>query len=119
MHLNSHSDLSITLSTESDQKPTLLQLLSFPGKSEQINIPERIGTHCKTFGIFLLKDENGAKVESIAKEESTMTDMNLKILSKWLQGQGIQPPTWNTVIKVLRQSNNLALAEEIASVITP
>lgn len=48
-----------------------------------------------------------------------MTDMSLKILSKWLQGGGIQPPTWNTVIKVLRQSNLAVLAEEIASVITP
>ena len=114
-----HSDLSNILSTESDQKPTLLQLLCFPGKSGNINIPERIGTHYKTFGIFLLNDENGAKVESIAKEESTMTDMSLKILSKWLQGEGIQPPTWNTVIKVLRQSNLAVLAGEIASVITP
>ena len=107
------------LLTESDQKPTLPQLLNFTGKSGKINIPERIGAHYRTFGILLLNDENGAKVESITKEESTMTDMNLKILSKWLQGEGIQPPTWNTVIEVLRQSNNLALAEEIASIVTP
>ena len=46
-----------------------------------------------------------------------MTDMSLKILSKWLQGEGIQPPTWNTVIEVLRKSNLAALADEIASVI--
>ena len=70
------------------------------------------------FGIFVLNDDNGAKIESIIKEETTMTYMSLKILSKWLQGEGIQPPTWNTVIKVLRQSNLAVLAEEIASVIT-
>ena len=114
-----HSDLSNILSTESDQKPTLPQLLNFPGKSGKINIPERIGTNYRTFGILLLNDENGTKVASITKEESTMTDISLKILSKWLQGEGTQPLTWNTVIKVLTQSNLTVLADQVASVITP
>ena len=107
------------LSTGSDYKPTLPLLLRFPGKSGEINIVERIGTTYNKFGIFLLNDESGVKVESIAKEESKVVDMSLKILSKWLQGEGIQPPTWSTLIQVLRQSNLAVLADEIASVITP
>ena len=106
------------LSTESGGKPTLPQLLNFPGKSGEINIPERIGAHYKTFGIFLLQDETGAKIVSIiAEEEGKLVHINLKILSKWLQGEGIQPPTWSTIIKVLKESYLGVLAEEISSVI--
>ena len=105
------------LSTESGGKPTLSQLLNFPGKSGKINIPEKIGTHYKTFGIFLLKDDNGAKVESIAKEEGESIHISLKILSKWLQGEGMQPPTWSTIIEALKMSNLGVLAKDVRAVI--
>ena len=105
------------LSTESDGKPTLPQLLNFPGKSGEINILERIGTQYKTFGIFLLKDDNGAKVDCIAKEEGESIQISIKILSKWLQGEGMQPLTWSTVIQALKMSNLGALAEDIRAVI--
>ena len=103
------------LSTEYDGIPTLPLLLNFPGKKGRINIPERIGTYQKIFGIILLKDESGAKIEIIAKEK----DMNLTILSRWLQGDGKQPPTWSTLIEALNESNLGALAEEIKTVIEP
>ena len=107
----------ICLLTESDDEPTLSQLLNFPGKRGKINIPERIGTNYKTFGIFLLNDGNGAKVESIAKEEGELIHISLKILSKWLQGEGMQPPTWSTIIEALKMSNLGALAKDIRAVI--
>ena len=106
------------LSTDSNSKPTLPLLLSFPGKSGEINILERIGTTYKIFGIFLLNDASGAKIESITKEESQVADMTLKILSRWLQGEGMQPQTWSTLIKVLRKSKLSDLANEIETVIT-
>ena len=77
-----------------------------------------IGTTYKRFAIFLLNDENGAKVESITKEESQVEEMSLKILSRWLQGEGVQPQTWSTLIKVFRQSKLSDLADEIETVIT-
>ena len=104
------------LSTESDDKPTLPQLLKFPGKGGKINIPERIGTNYRLFGIFLLKDDNGAKVESITEEERKVHDISLTILSKWLQGEGMQPPMWRTLIEVLKDSNLGVLAKEIEAV---
>ena len=105
------------LSTESDGKPTLLQLLHFPGKSEEIDIPERISVHYKTFGIHLLKDDNGAKIDSLAKDEGESILITLKILSRWLQGEGMQPPTWSTITEALKKSKFGVLAEEISSVI--
>ena len=56
------------LSTESGSKPTLPQLLNFPGKSGGINIPESIGVHYKTFGIFLLKMIMGPKLTLLPKK---------------------------------------------------
>ena len=82
-----------------------------------MNIPERIGANYKSFGIFLLKDDDGGKVESITKQEDTVHDMRLAILSKWLQGEGMQPPTWSTLIEVLKDSNLGVLAKEIETVI--
>ena len=94
------------------------QLLSFPGKSGEVNIPEKMGTNYKTFGILLLQDDNGAKIDSIiAKEEGESIHISLKILSKWLEGEGMQPPMWSTIIEVLKKSNLGVLAEEISSVI--
>lgn len=43
-----------------------------------------------------------------------MRDMSLTILSKWLQGEGMQPQPWSTVLK---ESNLHVLAEEIKAVI--
>ena len=105
------------LSTESGGKPTLPQLLNFPGKSGEINILEKIGTNYTTLGIFLLNDDNGAKVESIAKEKGESIQISIKILSKWLQGEGMQPLTWSTITEALKMSNLGALAEDIRAVI--
>ena len=88
-------------------------LLNFPGKSGKINILEKIGTNYTTFGIFLLKDDNGAKVESIAKEKGESIYISIKILSRWLTGEGVQPKTWSTIIEALKMSNLGALAEDI------
>ena len=77
-----------------------------------------MGTNYKTFGIHLLQDDNGAKIDSIiAKEEGELIHISLKILSRWLQGEGMQPPMWSTIIEVLKKSNLGVLAEEISSVI--
>ena len=90
--------------------------MKFPGKSGNINIPEKIGTNIQTFGILLLKDENGDKVEAITKEESKVKDVSLTILKKWLRGEGMQPTTWKTLIDVMRDSDLGVLADEIEAV---
>ena len=54
------------------------QLLNFPGKSGEINILEKMGTNYKTFGIHLLKDETGVKIDSIAKEEGESIHISMK-----------------------------------------
>lgn len=65
----------------------------------------------------MLKDDNGTKIESIAKEEGESIHISLKILKKWLKGEGMGPPTWSTLIKALNESKLGALAEDIKTTI--
>ena len=58
----------------------------------------------------------GLKID-IAKEGGKSIHISLKILSKWLQVEGMQLPVWRTIIEVLKKSNLGVLPEEISSVI--
>lgn len=86
-------------------------MLKFPGRSGEINIPRTIGTNYLTFGILLLCDEDGTKVDAVAEKHGA-----LGILKSWVQGEGQQPVTWRTLVQVLKDSNFTALAEEIEDV---
>ena len=96
-------------------KPTLPNLISFQRHHEakRINIPQLIGIKFREFGILLLEDDQGSLVEIIIHERcSRAVDINLIILQKWLQGTG-KPPTWSSLIEVLRDIELNVLANDI------
>ena len=98
------------------EKPTLQQLLVFPGPQKKIKVHEQIGIKYYELGAFLLDDDTGAIVKAIAQEYSNNADnINKEILSKWLQGMGKQPVTWNTLIEVLRDIDLNSLANDVES----
>ena len=115
-----HTSLLLTITfftpIPTDTKPVLPQLLKFPGKSGIINIPEKIGPNVQTFGILLLEDENGAKVDAITKEEKQVKDVVLTILKKWLRGEGVRPVTWRTLIQIMRDSEFDELANDVEAI---
>ena len=87
--------------------------MSFPGKSENINIPQEIGTKYRMFGILLLEDKTAAEVAAIVKEHrENATDINLEILRLWIGGKG-KPLSWNTLISVLKDIGLGTLASDI------
>ena len=97
-------------------KPTLQQLLAFPGAKEKIKVHEQIGIKYYELGVFLLDDKNGVKVEAIAlKHSNNAENISQEILSKWLRGMGKQPVTWSTLIEVLRDMDRNGLANDIES----
>ena len=63
-----------------------------------------IGTDLLALGILLLDDDDGRKCGSLG------------ILKSWVQGEGLQPVTWRTLVQVLRESNFTDLAGEIEGV---
>ena len=95
-----------------DGKPTMPILLDFPGN---INIVQQIGTKYIVFGTFLLNDDNQIRVTTLARQFcNEANEINMAILREWLQGSGVKPVTWGTLVEVLKKCR-LDLAEKIES----
>ena len=88
--------------------------LTSTSRRRVINIPQKIGTKYRPFGILLLEDDDGDLVEAIVHDEmpNGVLNINLTILRKWLKGTG-KPPTWASLIEVLRDIDLKALASDI------
>ena len=95
-------------------KPKLGELLSFKGIEKTFNVAELVGTKYSKLGIFLLKDDTGAIVEAVKQEHLLNSEeINIAILSQWLQGKGAQPVAWLTLIDVLRKIGLGTLSDDI------
>ena len=96
--------------------PQLLTLQG--GKDKSINIVEAIGNQWRVVGIVLLNDESGAIVDSIADEfRGNARNINLEILKRWLQGEGLPDRTWRAILGVLRVHCG-ALADRVEEALT-
>ena len=83
----------------------------FPASGGDINIIQEIGTSYYNFGIFLLNDENGAKVKGFKHEHQlNAEDITRAIFTTWLQ-EGVRE--WSTLVAVLRKAKLGALAEKV------
>ena len=91
--------------------PAMPKLLNFKAGTQYLNIPREIGTSYTEFGIHLLQDTNGVRVHSLEHElHRAADDINRRILQEWLEGRGISPVSWATLIDTLRtiELNELA-----------
>ena len=100
-------------------KPTLPKLLKFPPECSSphcINIASRIGNKYWKLGILLLEDDTGHVVDAIVHEHHQDTEqVTLKILQLWINGAGLQPVSWATLIQVLHDVQLNALAKELSN----
>ena len=93
------------------------ELITFPGRNGKTDISEQIGINYKRFGILLLDDSNGVRVDAIEKKHhEAAKEINLEILSKWVNGSGKQPVTWKTLVDILFEIGLTALADDIKAV---
>ena len=99
-------------------RPTLPELLKFTcTNGRMISIPVEISTKYLQFGVLLLEDSTGSRVETIAHEHrNNAKQINTEILQQWLTGRGKQPVTWATLVEVLRNIEFRTLAYEIEAV---
>ena len=95
----------------------MMELIRFRGRSRRINIPQEIGTKCYQFGVLLLKDETGARIETVIRKHlNDAEQINMEIFKLWFAGEGEQPVTWETLVEVLRDVELTTLASDIADV---
>ena len=77
------------------------ELLSLSVK--KVNVAVEVGVRYSRFGILLLNDANGAIVQALEMEHRWNAErINMAILQRWLQGMGVKPVTWSTLVDVLR-----------------
>ena len=94
---------------------TLPELINFKTQSSSINVIREIGVHYHLLGPVLLKDDNGRVTEAIKDQyHHNATLINQEILKMWLNGTGLQPIEWSTLISALEQIELPALARTIA-----
>ena len=110
------SELSFIIPLTGDQ-PTLNELIKFQGRTGRINIPQEIGTNFTNFGILLLNEQRGNRIDSIIHEcRDNPEKITLRIFQEWIAGRGKLPVSWDTLIEVLRDIDLGTLADDIAAV---
>ena len=92
----------------------MLECTRFQGLGRTINIPQEIGSNYYYFGLHLLNDPNGTRVQNIEhKHREDAERINTEILREWATGRGKKPVTWKTLTEVLRDIELGTLANEI------
>ena len=75
----------------------------------RLEIPQGVGGNCYTFGIFLLNDQTGGKVDAFRSEyHGDAEGVVRRILREWLEGKGV-PVTWGSLIKALKDAKLFAI----------
>ena len=80
----------------------------------RLKLHKEVGANYTTFGVLLLDDETGSRVTAIEKEcQKHADDVTIRILQEWLEGKGLQPVIWETLVQTLRDTGLSALADKV------
>ena len=78
-------------------------MCQIPGKREK---NQEIGIKYHDFGLFLLEDDTGARIHSIAhKYMNDAEQISMEVFQQWITGRGKHPVSWKTITKVLHATN--------------
>ena len=90
----------------SGERPTLPELL-------RLKVHQEVGANYSTFGIILLNDRTGSRVQSLKQAcLGNPEDVMLRILQEWIEGKGL-PVTWESLVQTLRDIDLSVLADQI------
>ena len=81
-------------------------------KIESVNISREVGVKYLHFGTQLLQDVTGSHIASLEHDLKNSEDINNRILTEWLSGEG-RPVTWDTLVEVLEIIGKGELAKSI------
>ena len=90
----------------STPRPTLPKLV-------KLDLPSQVAPNISTFGILLLEDKYGNKMDIIKKKAlGDPLEMAIEVLREWLAGRGVEV-TWESLIDTLRDCELTVMAEQI------
>ena len=86
-----------------DEKPTMPELTAFQGRARHINIAQAISVKWDVVGMTLLDDHDHAIMPALAQQYSNdVMRINMEVLGRWVQGQGMADCTWRGLLGVLK-----------------
>ena len=112
MYIHDHNNVDCDSSVVTVEPPTLPELL-------RMEVPQEVGNNYFNFGIFLLEDRTGSRVDIIEEEcRGKPERITRKILQEWVLGKGAAL-TWQTLIKTLKDCKLNILADRIQATKLP
>ena len=100
--------------------PITLRQLQFPswinanGKQQKVDVITRANCAYENLGMLLLQDDNLNIVKALElKHSNDMQKVTKDFFSKWIDGGGLTPVTWQALIGVFREIDLNTLADEI------
>ena len=86
-----------------------------------VRIMDRIGSDYHTLGTYLLNDKDGGMMRMIKRDYKFTEEILDEIFHRWIKGQGQKDGkkmnTWESLVKCLKHSKFMALADEIEAVL--
>ena len=113
------TNLTVYVFFYTDEKPNLDELYTFEYchgvKKTVVMTIEGIGTDYFQFGVCLLDDNNGNRVDRIEKSRLNWNSDRIvsDIMKEWLKGRGRRPRTWSTLLECLRKTRLHTLADNL------
>jgi hypothetical protein len=103
----------------SDAKPTLAKLrLMRTSQGKKIKIIERVASFWQSLGDQLDFDESGSKVTTIKADHSTSEACCRAMFQHWINGNGLTPCSWRTLVDLLDDLDEVVLAQDIQSALS-
>ena len=79
------------------------ELTAFQGRARRINIAQAISVKWDVVGTTLLDDHDHAIMPALAQQYSyDVMRINMEVLGRWVQGQGMADCTWRGLLGVLK-----------------
>ena len=103
----------------SDSQPTIAQLSLLKTADGKIRIISRLAPRWRDLGYIMNFDTTGAEIEMIdQKYRGDPKECCRAMFQLWLSGYGVRPCSWGTLIELLEDCEQEALAEEIQSALS-
>ena len=104
----------------SDSQPTITQLLLLKAPANgKIRIISWLAPHWRDLGYIMNFDPTGSEIETIEqKYRGDPKDCCRAVFQHWLNGNGVRPCSWGTLIDLLDDIDQVVLAQEIQSALS-